>query len=136
MEGAGVAGGGGVTQATPYLHVRVRGLDVLDHLLLVARVALRRVDDDDVDARLDEHGDARLVLGPRVDGGADEEALGRACRTCRGRGGATAGGGAEAGERRGWRREGGGGRVGRAEREALGRPGEGSKRRRGRRQKE
>ena len=52
------------------LQVTVGGLDVLDHVHLPDRIALRRVNDDDVDAGLHEKLEARAVVLAGRDGGA------------------------------------------------------------------
>mmetsp|Transcript_24960 Transcript_24960/g.66960 ORF Transcript_24960/g.66960 Transcript_24960/m.66960 type:complete len:458 (+) Transcript_24960:210-1583(+) len=57
------------------LDVREGRLDVGEHVLLESGVALRRVDDEDVGAGLDQLGDARLVGGARVHGRADDQSL-------------------------------------------------------------
>src|SRR5690606_33952515 len=55
------------------LEVRVRALDLADPVQHALRVAVRRVDDHDVDARLDEPRDALLGVVARADGRADAQ---------------------------------------------------------------
>src|SRR5690606_35182097 len=50
------------------LEIRELLLDPLDHLDLVYAVALTAVQDDNVEARLDQLGEPDLILGPRADG--------------------------------------------------------------------
>ena len=58
-----------------HLELRVRRLYVLDHLDLVDRVALRGVQDDDVDPGLDQLPQPQLVGLARPHGGPDEQLL-------------------------------------------------------------
>ncbi|KAI3492777.1 hypothetical protein L1887_42574 [Cichorium endivia] len=57
------------------VNVREGGLDPLDHLDLVHRVALRRVEDDHIQAGLDEQRETLAVRGTRADGGGAVELL-------------------------------------------------------------
>mmetsp|Transcript_8593 Transcript_8593/g.17034 ORF Transcript_8593/g.17034 Transcript_8593/m.17034 type:complete len:462 (-) Transcript_8593:153-1538(-) len=61
--------------ATDDLQLREVLLDKLDHALLVRGVALRRVDDDDVDARLRQRLHAELVVRSRVHRRANQQPL-------------------------------------------------------------
>lgn len=57
------------------LQVRIRLLDVLDHLDLEAAVALRRVEHDYVHAGLHEHLQTRFVLVPGAERGTNKQLL-------------------------------------------------------------
>ena len=72
----GLGAGAGRDVAADDLHVPGGGvlLDPLDHLEQQARVAVRGVDDEHVDAGLDERGGALPGLAEVADRGTDEEA--------------------------------------------------------------
>ena len=63
--------------ACDQLQVRILALDLAHALEHVARVAVRRVDDDDVDAGLDEQRDALVGIDAGADGRADAQRAAR-----------------------------------------------------------
>ena len=65
--------GGGDHIASDYVDGGVIVFDVANHLVLVGRISLRRVDDNNIDALLHESLEANLVIWPRADRSAHEQ---------------------------------------------------------------